>query len=72
MFNEKDVVSKIDYRRDGLGKNNLIKNKTKQDEEVIRRFKAFIQEYYTHLNKRDYLPQPDKKNRLAMADVKRR
>lgn len=68
LFNEKDVISKTDYRKDPLGKNNLIGNKTREDEEQIKKFKAFVQEYYTHLHKRDYLPLPDKKKRLAMTD----
>ena len=70
LFNEKDVIKKTDYRKDPLGHNNLIKQKTKKDDEDIKRFKAFVQEYYAHLNKRDYLPQSDKKNRLAINDAK--
>lgn len=66
LFNEKDILKKTDYRKDPLGKNNLIHRMSKEDEEDINRFKAFIQSYYTHLNKRDYMPQPDKKNRLAL------
>ncbi len=72
MFNEKDIISKIDYRKDPLGKNNLIGSKTKHDDEQIKKFKAFVQEYYSHLHKRDYLPQPDKKKRLAMLEVKKK
>ena len=71
LFNEKDVIAKIDYRKDPLGKMNLIKQKTKQDEMAIREFKAFVQEYYSHLHKRDYLPLPDSKKRLALLDVKK-
>ena len=70
LFNEKDVIKKVDYRKDTLGHNNLIQKKTKEDDEDIKRFKAFVQEYYSHLNKRDYLPQSDKKNRLAVIDAK--
>lgn len=66
LFNEKDIVKKTDYRKDPLGNNNLLSKMTKDDEEDIKRFKAFVQAYYNHLSKRDYLPQPDKKKRLAM------
>ncbi|MFD2601310.1 LTA synthase family protein [Flavobacterium suzhouense] len=69
LFNEKDVLLKSDYRKDPLGKHNLIKHITKADEEDINRFKAFIQEYYTHLNKRDYLPESEKKKGLAMVGL---
>ncbi|MDV6168289.1 sulfatase-like hydrolase/transferase [Flavobacterium sp. DG1-102-2] len=72
LFNEKEIIKKIDYRNDPLGKNNLLHQKTKEDDEDIKRFKAFVQEYYTHLNKRDYLPEPDKKKRLAVLDINKR
>jgi phosphoglycerol transferase MdoB-like AlkP superfamily enzyme len=72
LFNEKDFIKKTDYRKDPLGNNNLIKAKTKKDEAAIREFKAFIQEYYSHLSKRDYLPQSDKRDRLALMEVRKR
>jgi phosphoglycerol transferase MdoB-like AlkP superfamily enzyme len=60
LFNEKEVIAKSDYRKDPLGKNNLIAGKTKEDEATINGLKAFVQEYYTHLNKRNYLPEKSK------------
>ncbi len=70
LFNEKDVLVKTDYRKDPLGRNNLISKKTPKDDENIKRFKAFVQEYYTHVSQRDYLPEPDKSKKLAMNSVK--
>ncbi|MNK01028.1 Lipoteichoic acid synthase 1 [compost metagenome] len=60
LFNEKTVISKSDYRKDPLGNVNLIAKRTKEDEEAIKEFKAFIQEYYSHLNTRNYLPETTK------------
>jgi len=57
LFNEKVVISKIAYRNDPLGKHNLISKKTEADLNNIREFKAFLQEYYLHVNNRSYLPQ---------------
>lgn len=71
LFNEKEILSKIDYRKDPLGRNNLIKSKTKADDEQIKEFKAYLQEYYNHLHARDYLPKPDTKGRLALHLVKK-
>jgi len=70
LFNEKDVLIKSDYRKDPLGHNNLIERKTQKDDENIQRFKAFVQEYYTHVSQRDYLPEPDKSKKLAMITKK--
>lgn len=66
LFNEKEVLSKSDYRKDPLGKNNMIKSATKADKEMIKEFKAFLQEYYSHVNRRDYVPAPDTRKRLAV------
>lgn len=72
LFNEKDVISKIDYRKDPLGNTNLIAKRNKEDEEAIKEFKAFIQEYYAHLNARNYLPETAKpKNALALNSTKK-
>lgn len=67
QFNEKEVVAKIDYRTDPLAKNNLLSSRTKEDEKAIKEFKAFIQEYYSHLNARNYLPEPDKQQKNLAA-----
>lgn len=66
FFNEEEVFSKIDYRKDPLGKHNLITRKTKEDEAVITEIKAFVQEYYLHLNNRNYLPADIRQNQMAM------
>ncbi|THD31415.1 LTA synthase family protein [uncultured Flavobacterium sp.] len=57
QFNEKDILVKSDYRKDPLWKNNLLKCKIPQDEKNVLYFKAFIQQYYSHLNERNFLPQ---------------
>lgn len=66
LFNEKEVVSKFDYRKDPLGKNNLIGAKTAADLESVKKFKAFLQEYYLHVNKRIYKTVGDQKAHMAM------
>lgn len=67
QFNQKDVTAKIDYRQDPLSKNNLIKGRTNEDEEAIKEFKAFLQEYYAHLHARSFKPkEPVVKNILAI------
>ncbi len=63
QFNEKDILVKSDYRKDPLWKNNLVQSKTQEDEKNSRYFKAFIQQYYSHLSERNFLPQ--KKTRKA-------
>ncbi len=66
LFNEKEVLAKIDYRKDPLGKNNLISAKTAEDIESIKRFKAFLQEYYLHVNKRIYKTVAEQKAQIVM------
>jgi len=63
LFNEKEVIAKTDYHTDPLGKNNLIAKQTAADIINIKRFKAFLQEYYTHVNSRNYLPTNEQKKR---------
>jgi len=56
IFNEKDVIKKFAYKTDPLGKHNLIATKTAKDDATINNIKAFLQEYSSHVSKRDYLP----------------
>jgi len=66
LFNEKEVTAKFDYRKDPLGKNNLISAKTAEDIEAIKKFKAFLQEYYQHVNKRIYKTVGEQKAQIVM------
>ena len=61
FFNEKDLINKFDYRKDPLGKRNLMDKKATADEETVKLLKAFLQEYSWHVNNRDFLPAQDKK-----------
>jgi len=56
QFNEKEVLVKSDYRKDPLWQNNLVKSFTEEDRIDLRQFKAFIQQYYFHLNQKDFMP----------------
>lgn len=71
QFNEKEVLVKADYRKDPLWKNNLIKNKTDEDKKNILYFKAFIQQYYSHLNERNFVPKKEKNPRKEYAYAKK-
>jgi phosphoglycerol transferase MdoB-like AlkP superfamily enzyme len=66
QFNEKEVTAKFDYRKDPLGKNNLNPGATATDLEAIQRFKAFLQEYYLHVNKRIYITVGEQKAQIVM------
>ena len=71
FFNEKVVVKKFEYRKDPFGKRNLIDKNTIEDDPTLKQIKAFLQEYSWHVNKRDYLPSPDTRKNMAMANSKK-
>jgi phosphoglycerol transferase MdoB-like AlkP superfamily enzyme len=71
FFNEKDLINKFDYRKDPLGKRNLMPKKGTEDDPTLKRIKAFLQEYSLHVKNRDYLPHPDNKKNMAMAGTKK-
>lgn len=72
QFNEKNVLVKADYVKDPLWKNNLIKHKTVEDENDILYFKAFLQQYYSHLTERNFLPEKENKPTKQFAHLKRK
>jgi len=72
QFNEKEVLIKSDYRKDPLWKNNLIKNFTSEDKVDVQQFKAFIQQYYFHLNLKDFLPENGNKKSQVMISKKKK